>query len=95
MHQKGKLKSNRNYKYYDKAYSTKYTKNILQNILRFSEDIYDLICRGNINEVNGALKDMMTYKMTIILNVLSTLMKDIIMSNLHSTVIVTMKWCSR
>ena len=44
---------------------------------------------------NGALEDMMTYEMTVILNVLSTLMKDIIMSNLHSTAIITMEWCSR
>ena len=60
-----------------------------------SEDICSMICKGNINEANGALNDMITYEMAIILNVLSMLMKDIIMSNLHSTTIITMKWCSR
>ena len=59
-----------------------------------SKDISNLISRGNRNEVNDILKDMMMYKMTIILNVLSTLMNDIIMNNLHIA-IITMKWCSR
>ena len=59
-----------------------------------SEDICSMICKGNRNEVNGALKDRLMYEMTIILNVHSMLMKDIIMSNLYSNAIMTME-CSR
>ena len=61
----------------------------------FNEDIHSLICRGKRNEANGALKDMMTYEVIVILNVLGMLMKDIIMSNLQSTAIITIEWCSR
>ena len=42
-----------------------------------SEVIRSLIYRGNINEANGALKDMITYEVIVILNVLSTFMKYI------------------
>ena len=63
--------------------------------MSLSEDIRSLICRENENEVDGALEDMMTVKVIVILNVLSTLMKEIITSNLYSTTIITMKWCSR
>ena len=59
-----------------------------------SEDICSMIYKGNRNEVNGALKDRLMYEMTIILNVHSMLMKDIIMSNLYSNAIMTME-CSR
>ena len=60
-----------------------------------SKDIRSLIDKGNTNKANGVLKNIMVYEMTIILNMLSTLMKDIIMRNLHSAVIITMKWYSR
>ena len=56
-----------------------------------SEDIHNMICRGNKNKANSALKDMLTYEITIILKVLSMLIKDIIMSNLHSIMIITME----
>lgn len=44
--------------------------------------------------MNGATKKMMTHKMIINLNVLSVLMKDIIVSKLNDILIVTMDICS-
>ena len=64
-------------------------------LVSLSEDIRSLICRGNKNKANGALEDTMTYEVTVILNVLSMLIEDIIMSNLYSATIITMEWCRK
>ena len=56
-----------------------------------SEYICNLIYRRNKNEAHGALEDMMTYEVIVILNVLGMLMKDIIMNNLHNTAIIIVK----
>lgn len=58
------------------------------------KNVYYMINRRYGSEMNGATKKMMTHKMTINLNVLSVLMKDMIVSKLNDILIVTMDICS-
>lgn len=44
-----------------------------------------------MNAMNGTLKHMMTNKVTISLYMFNALMKDIIVSNLNGTTIITIK----
>ena len=53
------------------------------------EDISGLIGGGNRSKSNGAMGKVMTHKMTINLNMFCAFMEDIIVSNLDSTLIVT------
>ena len=63
---------------------------------RFGEDISKLVLRGNRLKCDCTLKHMLADEVTIDLNMLSTFMEDIIMSNFNSTLIITMKLsCSR
>ena len=48
-----------------------------------------------MNVMNGTLKHMMTNKVTISLYMFNALMKDIIVSNLNGTTIITIKKSSR
>ena len=48
--------------------------------------------RGNRLKCEFTLKQMMTNEMTINLNMFSMFMEDIIMSNLNSTSIITVKF---
>ena len=63
--------------------------------MSIGEDIRILIQGGNKNAMNGTLKHMMTNKVTISLYMFSALMKDIIVSNLNGTMIITIKKSSR
>jgi hypothetical protein len=51
--------------------------------------ICNLQGRRNKKQSNGAMLEMMTSKMTIDLNVLSSLMKNQVVSNLNRTLVVT------
>ena len=55
----------------------------------FSEDVGNLISRGNKDETNVTLSEMMSHKVTIELNMFCAFVEDIITSNLNSTLIVT------
>jgi hypothetical protein len=57
--------------------------------MRLGKEIYNLQGRRNKRQSNGAMFEMMTSKMTIDLNVLSSLMKNRVMSNLNRTLVVT------
>lgn len=59
--------------------------------MSFSEYICNLILRGNKNEIHCIMMNMMTYELAIDFNVLCVFMKDIIMGNLHFTLIITIK----
>ena len=59
------------------------------------EDIYKLIFRGEWDQLESTMDKMITDKMTIDLNVFSPFMKDIIMSNMNGTLVVTIKRSSR
>jgi hypothetical protein len=52
-------------------------------------EIYNLQGRRNKRQSNGVMLEMMTSKMTIDLKVLSSLMKNRVVSNLTRTLIVT------
>jgi hypothetical protein len=52
-------------------------------------EIYNLQGRRNKRQSNGVMLEMMTSKMTIDLKVLSSLMKNRVVSNLNRTLIVT------
>ena len=57
--------------------------------MSFGEDVGSLIRRSNWIKMNGAMKNMMTYEVTVNLDMLGAFMKYIIVSNLDSTLIVT------
>ena len=54
------------------------------------EEINFLGCDDNRNKLECLLKQMMTNKVTIDLNMFCALVKDIIMSYMNSTLIITM-----
>lgn len=55
------------------------------------EDIRSMILKEDCTQLGVAMNDMMTNKTTINLNMFSTLMEDIIMKDLNSISIVTIK----
>jgi hypothetical protein len=57
--------------------------------MRLSKEIYNLQGRRNKRQSNGVMLEMMTSKMTIDLNVLSSLMKNRVVSNLNRTLVIT------
>ncbi|GMP60350.1 hypothetical protein CsSME_00023252 [Camellia sinensis var. sinensis] len=57
--------------------------------MSFGEDISRLINRRDRMEMDSTTSDVLTNKMAVNLNVLGAIMKNIIVSNLKSTVIVT------
>jgi hypothetical protein len=57
--------------------------------MRLGIEIYNLQGRRNKRQSNGVMLEMMTSKMTIDLKVLSSLMKNRVVSNLNRTLIVT------
>jgi len=57
--------------------------------MRLGKEICNLQGRRNKRQSNGAMLEMMTSKMTIDLNVLSSLMKNRVVSNLNRTLVVT------
>jgi len=57
--------------------------------MRLGKEICNLQERRNKKQSNGAMLDMITSKMTIDLNVLSSLLKNRVMSNLNRTLVVT------
>ena len=59
------------------------------------EDIYKLIFRGDLKELESTLDKMITVKMTIDLNVFSLFMEDIIVSNMNGILVVTIKRSSK
>jgi hypothetical protein len=61
----------------------------MRNGIRLGKEICNLQERRNKRQSNGAMLEMMTSKMTIDLNVLSSLMKNRVVSNLNGTLVVT------
>ncbi|GFZ12887.1 hypothetical protein Acr_23g0012720 [Actinidia rufa] len=61
---------------------------------RFSEDISCLVGRGNRKKMNRTANHMLSNKMAVNLNMFSTIMKNIIVSNQYGTAIVTVKYSS-
>jgi archaellum biogenesis ATPase FlaH len=57
--------------------------------MRLGKEICNLHGRRNQRQSNGAMLEMMTSKMTNDLNVLSSLMKNQVVSNLNKTLVVT------
>jgi hypothetical protein len=57
--------------------------------MRLGKEISNLQGRRNKRQNNGAMLEMMTSKMTINLNVLSSLIKNRVVSNLNGTLVVT------
>jgi len=57
--------------------------------MRLGKEICNLQGRRNKRQSNGAMLEMITSKMTIDLNVLSSLMKNRVVSNLNGTLVVT------
>jgi len=57
--------------------------------MRLGKEICNLQERRNKRQSNGVMLEMMTSKMTIDLNVLNSLMKNRVMSNLNRTLVVT------
>jgi len=53
------------------------------------KEIYNLQGRMNNRQSNGAMLEIMTSKMTIDLNVFSSLMKNRVVSNMNRTMVVT------
>jgi hypothetical protein len=56
--------------------------------MRLSKEICNLQGRRNKMQSNGATLEMMTSKMTIDLNVFSSIMKNRVVSNLNITLVV-------
>ena len=73
----------------------KFGKKIVETAkwMNFGEEICRLIFRGDSHEANCIEGDMLTNKLAINLNMLCSFMKDIVMSNLNSTPIITCKCC--
>jgi hypothetical protein len=61
----------------------------MRNGMRLGKEICNLQGKRNKRQSNGAILEMMTSKMTIDLNVLSSLMKKRVVSNLNRTLVVT------
>ena len=59
--------------------------------MSFGEEVGGLISRGNKEKTNMATGNMLSYEVAINLNILGAIMEDIIMGNLNSTLIVTIK----
>jgi len=57
--------------------------------MRLDKVIYNMQRRRNKRQSNGVMLEMMTSKMTLDLNVLSSFMKNRVVSNLNRTLIVT------
>jgi hypothetical protein len=57
--------------------------------MRLGKEIYNLQGRRNKRQSNGVMLEMMTSKMTIDLIVLSSLMKNQVVSNLNRALVVT------
>jgi hypothetical protein len=57
--------------------------------MRLGKEICNLQGRRNKKQSNGVMLEMIMIKMTIDLNVLSSLMKNRVMSNLNRTLTVT------
>ena len=53
------------------------------------EDIYKLIFRGDWDQLGSTMDKMIRDKMTIDLDVFSSFMEDIIVSNMNGTLVVT------
>jgi len=57
--------------------------------MRLGKEICNLQEKINKKQSNGVMLEMMTSKMTIDLNVLSSLMKNRVVSNLNRTIVFT------
>jgi len=57
--------------------------------MRLGKEICNLQEKINKKQSNGVMLEMMTSKMTIDLNVLSSLIKNRVVSNLNRTIVVT------
>jgi hypothetical protein len=57
--------------------------------MRLGKEISNLQGKRNKRQSNGVILEMMTSKMTIDLNVFSSLMKNRVVSNLNITLVVT------
>ena len=57
--------------------------------MRLGKEIYMLLRIRNKRQCDGALHEMMTCKVTINLNVLGMFMKNQVVRNLNSTLVVT------
>jgi hypothetical protein len=57
--------------------------------MRLGKEIYNLQRKRNKKQSNGVMFEMMPNKMTIDLNVLSSFMKNQVVSNLNRTLVVT------
>jgi hypothetical protein len=57
--------------------------------MQLGKEICNLQRRRNKRQSNGVMLEMMTSKMTIDLNVLSSFMKNRVVSNLNRTLVVT------
>ena len=60
--------------------------------MRLGEDISRLVNRGDGEQLEIAFLEMLASDMAVNLNVLGAFMEDIIMSNVDSTTIVTIKY---
>jgi len=61
----------------------------MRNEMRLGKEIRNLQGRRNKRQSNCVMLEMMTSKMTIDLNVLSSLMKNRVVSNLNKALVVT------
>ena len=59
--------------------------------VRLGEDISRLVSRGDGDQLEIAFLEMLVSDMVVNINVLGAFMEDIIMSNLDSTTIITIK----
>ena len=59
--------------------------------MSFGEDISRLVGRGDGEQLNIAFLEMLASDVTVDLNVLGAFMEDIVMSNVDTTTIITIK----
>ena len=59
--------------------------------MNFSEDISKLVGRGDEKQLEIAFLEMLASDVAVDLNVLGVFMEDIVMSNVDSTMIITIK----
>ena len=59
--------------------------------MSFSEDISRLVSRGDEEQLEIAFLEMLASDVAVDLNVLGMFMEDIVMSNVDSTTIITIK----
>lgn len=59
--------------------------------MSFGEEVGGLISRGNKENTNSAPSNMLANEVTIYLDMLSAIIEDIVMCNLNSTLVVTIK----